>query len=141
MLSQIVTLVPETLRLHTCNQILAALSLAQPYESIDESDAHIILIDAHRERMRLLNAWTLQVEEFSERNTPPYAILSHTWGDQEILLHDIQSGNAQSLKGFSKVEGCCKQAQNDGLQYVVSCVPAQIDTCIHIIFSGSMRVA
>lgn len=69
--------------------------------------------------MRLLNAWTLRVEEFAEPNTPPYAILSHTWGSQEVLLHDIGTKKAETLKGYPKIIGCCEQAKQDGFAYVV----------------------
>ena len=40
--------------------------------------------------MRLLNAKTLQLEEFpDERDAHPYANLSHTWGDNEVSLQDL----------------------------------------------------
>jgi len=70
--------------------------------------------------MRLLNVRTLQIKEFSDRETPSYAILSHTWGEEEVLLQDIEGGRARSLNGYSKIAGCCEQAKNDGLGYVVS---------------------
>lgn len=70
--------------------------------------------------MRLLNVETLLVEEFNVRNTPSYAILSHTWGDEEVRLQDMWAGRASSLKGYTKMLGCCEQARNDGLEYVVS---------------------
>jgi hypothetical protein len=37
--------------------------------------------------MRLINTHTLELEEFVGR-TPPYAILSHTWGSDEVTLQD-----------------------------------------------------
>lgn len=70
--------------------------------------------------MRLLNAWTLKIEEFGARKTPPYAILSHTWGEGEVLLQDIQAGREKALKGYPKIAGCCKQAREDGFEHVVS---------------------
>ncbi|SPO03566.1 uncharacterized protein DNG_06249 [Cephalotrichum gorgonifer] len=73
--------------------------------------------------MRLLNVETLVVEEFHVRNTPSYAILSHTWGEEEVTLQDIWAGRASLLKGYTKILGCCKQARDDGFQYV------WIDTC------------
>lgn len=40
--------------------------------------------------MRLLNTRTLRLEYFHDQNTAPkYAILSHTWGDDEILFADL----------------------------------------------------
>lgn len=34
--------------------------------------------------MRLLNATTLEFKWFSDEALPPYVILSHTWGNEEI---------------------------------------------------------
>jgi hypothetical protein len=47
-------------------------------------------------RMRLLNARTLQLEEFfnNPRGIPDYAILSHTWGAEEVTLEDMRNGSA-----------------------------------------------
>ena len=40
--------------------------------------------------MRLLNAHTLHFESFfSDDQTPSYAILSHTWGDEEVSYQDM----------------------------------------------------
>lgn len=39
--------------------------------------------------MRLLNASTLEFESFYEHTVPPYAILSHTWGAQEISYQEM----------------------------------------------------
>ena len=41
--------------------------------------------------MRLLNVQTLALEEFTPNSTPLYAILSHTWGEEEVLLRDIKT--------------------------------------------------
>ena len=78
--------------------------------------------------MRLLNVSTLKLELFMgpERSIPPYAILSHTWGDSEIVFDDIQSLSTAALKenpGFDKVFQTCLQAQRDHFDYV------WIDTC------------
>jgi hypothetical protein len=40
--------------------------------------------------MRLLNSTTYQMKEFYGWSTPPYAILSHTWGDDEVSFQDMQ---------------------------------------------------
>ncbi|KAK0649253.1 hypothetical protein B0T16DRAFT_409711 [Cercophora newfieldiana] len=41
--------------------------------------------------MRLINIDTLEMKEFFEHNTPRYAVLSHTWGDEEISFQDWQT--------------------------------------------------
>jgi len=49
--------------------------------------------------MRLLNTRTLKLESFNESDIPPYAILSHTWGDDEVLFRDVVSGTIESWGG------------------------------------------
>jgi hypothetical protein len=78
--------------------------------------------------MRLLHSTNLVLEEFTGSDTPPYAILSHRWGRQEITFEDIRAG--KSLKnlfatqkrtkseGWFKINGCCKQAKLDGYDWV-----------------------
>jgi hypothetical protein len=54
---------------------------------------------------------------------PPYAILSHTWGEDEVSLQDLQGGSAESKAGYEKTEACFKLALADGFKY------AWVDTC------------
>ena len=58
-------------------------------------------------------------------NIPPYAILSHTWGDddQEVTFQDIQEHAGQHKAGYRKLTFCGAQAASDGLQYF------WVDTC------------
>ncbi len=72
--------------------------------------------------MRLLNTTTLTLSEFV-RDIPPYAILSHTWGDEEVSHQEIGCAERDKKKGFAKILGCCQLARNDGLEW------AWIDTC------------
>ncbi|KAF1953716.1 HET-domain-containing protein [Byssothecium circinans] len=72
--------------------------------------------------MRLLNTYTLEVEEF-QADFPEYVILSHTWGGEEVTLRDLQSPAASTKKGFTKLKRCCEKAASDGFHYV------WIDTC------------
>ena len=71
--------------------------------------------------------WT---EDLLDAQVPPYAILSHTWGDQEVTYKDLQSyedtgGFAEQLKeGSRKIEFCAEQAKRDGLSHF------WIDTCM-----------
>ena len=41
--------------------------------------------------MRLINVETLQLHSFSHYETPPYIILSHTWGQEEISLQEWEA--------------------------------------------------
>ncbi|KAI0471954.1 heterokaryon incompatibility protein-domain-containing protein [Xylariaceae sp. FL0804] len=77
--------------------------------------------------MRLLHTTELLVQDFNG-DVPPYAILSHTWGDEELSFSDMEDGrkdgrSLRSLKGWQKITQCCKQAISDGFEYV------WIDTC------------
>lgn len=77
--------------------------------------------------MRLLNTQTLQLEEFFS-SIPPYAILSHCWGIDEVTFEEVyslpESKNVIKHKaGWRKVVACCQQTLQEGFQYV------WIDTC------------
>ncbi|KAK1755475.1 hypothetical protein QBC47DRAFT_190068 [Echria macrotheca] len=82
--------------------------------------------------MRLLHAETFKLKSFAGDATPPYAILSHTWGEdhEEWTLERIQAWEktgAQNGKLWSalpnKILGCCRRARKDKLSYV------WIDSC------------
>jgi hypothetical protein len=74
--------------------------------------------------MRLLNTSTGLSEEFIGTNIPAYAILSHTWGEEEVSFKDMTTEPSyRSKKGYAKISMTCQLAQADELQY------AWIDTC------------
>lgn len=73
--------------------------------------------------MRLLDSKTLKLSEFSEPNFPPYAILSHTWTDDEVSFQDIQGDACKTKAGYEKIKRCCDLAAADGFEY------AWVDTC------------
>lgn len=61
--------------------------------------------------------------ESTSGEAPSYAILSHTWGKEEVLFHDMNSDPAWSKAGWKKLEFCASQAEADGLKYF------WVDTC------------
>ncbi|OQE17250.1 hypothetical protein PENSTE_c021G01308 [Penicillium steckii] len=65
----------------------------------------------------------LEISQFSDHGIPPYAILSHTWGDDELTLDKLNESDAKGKAGYVKIERCCDIARADGLNYV------WIDTC------------
>lgn len=78
--------------------------------------------------MRLLRAGDsgeLSLVEYTGKDTPRYAILSHTWGadSDEITFKDIAEGGGKSKLGYRKLSFCAKQAASDGLQLF------WVDTC------------
>jgi hypothetical protein len=80
--------------------------------------------------MRLLRTDKLQLVEFLGEDIPPYAILSHTWAEEEVSLQDVQQGLAQSRRGYDKVAGACALAIQDGFDYIVAIQP-YLACCIH----------
>ncbi|KAM5341358.1 hypothetical protein ACJ41O_014389 [Fusarium nematophilum] len=73
--------------------------------------------------MRLINTKSLKLRRFTSR-PPPYAILSHTWGRQEVSFGDFQNvQRRRRQQGFAKIQSTCLQARRDGLEY------AWVDTC------------
>ena len=87
--------------------------------------------------MRLLNVSTRQLEHFNSEHDVPggYAILSHTWGEEEVTYEDLPCGKSAPQKhGYRKVEFACLQTLEDDLSYV------WIDTCecTNMIFVGDM---
>lgn len=56
-------------------------------------------------------------------NVPFYAILSHRWGQEEVSLQDLKSGEAERKAGYDKIKNACSQAVAHGLDYI------WIDTC------------
>ncbi|KAL2066398.1 hypothetical protein VTL71DRAFT_2469 [Oculimacula yallundae] len=84
--------------------------------------------------MRLLHTATLKLEEFlasspidklGVRRIPEYAILSHTWGQEELSYQDMTGDRtiAEQKAGFNKVRDSCWQARSNGYEYI------WIDTC------------
>lgn len=76
--------------------------------------------------MRLLRferSGELSLTEYFDPHIPPYAILSHTWGENEIIFNDIQAGTYLDKTGYNKIRFCGEQAARDGLQHF------WVDTC------------
>ena len=56
---------------------------------------------------------------------PPYAVLSHTWGNdgEELTFEDLEKGVGTDKAGHQKLVFCSKQAKKDDLQFF------WMDTC------------
>ncbi|KAH7349154.1 heterokaryon incompatibility protein-domain-containing protein, partial [Pyrenochaeta sp. MPI-SDFR-AT-0127] len=66
---------------------------------------------------------TLAFTDFGRQKPPPYAILSHTWGEEEVTFQDLTYGTYTNTAGFKKIAFCGEQAAKDGLKYF------WVDTC------------
>lgn len=73
--------------------------------------------------MRLLNTSTLELRNFYNDEIPLYAILSHTWGEDEITFQDLEKPDTWQRPAYSKLTSCCALALRDGWEYI------WIDTC------------
>ena len=87
--------------------------------------------------MWLVNCNTLKLENFIGSNIPAYAILSHTWEEDEVSFQELdglcpgsplptflrQDIYESTPKGYHKIYETCRLALERGLQY------AWIDTC------------
>jgi hypothetical protein len=58
-------------------------------------------------------------------NIPSYAILSHTWrdDDEEVTFKDLTEGFGKTKVGYRKIQFCAEQAARDSLQHF------WVDTC------------
>jgi hypothetical protein len=64
--------------------------------------------------------------DWTGKQPPAYAILSHTWATdsrEEVSFQDVEAGSGKSKAGWKKIEFCAEKAAADGLRYF------WIDTC------------
>ncbi|KAI1613042.1 heterokaryon incompatibility protein-domain-containing protein [Exophiala viscosa] len=91
--------------------------------------------------MRLINTHTGEFRTFWDSQRPHYAILSHTWGDEEVsyldylfltsnlpvtsvgVIHALLKTPRADSAGIRKIRNCCKLAKSRGYDWV------WIDTC------------
>lgn len=74
--------------------------------------------------MWLINCRALTLEWFEHAEAPPYAILSHTWGDDEVSFHDFKSTDTrEDRQGWRKIDLTCRQTLEHHLGY------AWVDCC------------
>ncbi|KAH6877061.1 heterokaryon incompatibility protein-domain-containing protein [Thelonectria olida] len=105
--------------------------------------------------MRLINAQTLALEEYFGDQIPQYAILSHTWRDEEATFqawNDDYYGNQGSVqrcaKGYRKVRTACSKAREQSIQYMwvdTNCInkdsSAELSEAINSMFTWYQRAA
>ncbi|MDI1489141.1 MAG: hypothetical protein OHK93_008419 [Ramalina farinacea] len=75
--------------------------------------------------MHLLHTSRLELQEFIGDDIPKYAILSHTWGDQEVLFRHVWEKDFPpgASMGSRKIRNACALAVKDGWEYI------WVDTC------------
>jgi hypothetical protein len=60
---------------------------------------------------------------FADKIPQKYAILSHTWEEEEVTFEDLRDGTGVEKAGYEKIRFCGEQARRDGLEYF------WVDTC------------
>ncbi|KAK5636615.1 hypothetical protein RRF57_012327 [Xylaria bambusicola] len=73
--------------------------------------------------MRLLHTTTRTLHTFTDKTIPRYAILSHTWQENEVTFQDMNLAVAEKMLGYRKVDMACSVSAARGFQYV------WLDTC------------
>ncbi|KAI0148798.1 heterokaryon incompatibility protein-domain-containing protein [Xylariaceae sp. FL1272] len=102
--------------------------------------------------MWLVNSGTWELRDFiSHEQVPPYAILSHTWGSEEVLFRDwtsLPQEELEKMKGYQKIAYCCRQACSEGLEWVwidTVCIDktssAELSEAINSMFQWYRRAA
>ncbi|KUI67849.1 Vegetative incompatibility protein HET-E-1 [Cytospora mali] len=76
--------------------------------------------------MWLINTTTLRLEFVLKPESQPYAILSHTWEEEEVTFQEMANLEmAQKKKGFMKIKKTCQLAQERQPPLLY----AWVDTC------------
>ncbi|KAK3381184.1 heterokaryon incompatibility protein-domain-containing protein [Podospora didyma] len=111
----------------------------------------ISALDAQQNYLRL---WTMRLlyhddagkvrltEDLLNGNIPRYAILSHTWGSEEVVFADIKDSTGESKTGFAKIKFCGHQAQLDGLKYFwvdICCIEKSNNTELQEVINSMFR--
>lgn len=105
--------------------------------------------------MHLINTKTLALEQFFGTQIPEYAILSHTWGDEEVTFQAWQDGSyrdplfsSKYTKGRQKIENACSKTRQMSLRYLwvdTNCInkesSAEISEAINSMFAWYRRSA
>ncbi|KAE9381065.1 HET-domain-containing protein [Stipitochalara longipes BDJ] len=97
--------------------------------------------------MRLINVHTMELEEYFDEEIPPYAILSHTWGKEEVSFQEwtslfrhrklekrfgksieymfagLELDTIHERSGYSKIVRCAEEARSNSINYI------WVDTC------------
>lgn len=90
----------------------------------------------------------LILRDFTGRDVPAYAILSHTWSEEEVSFQEIEAGTGKNKRGWKKIEFCARQAAADGLRYLwidSSCIDrknaVELSTAINSMFRWYQKAA
>ena len=75
--------------------------------------------------MRLLNVYTLELEDFTGRFIPNYCILSHRWGEDEVSYKDYRKGSKKYGAGYHKIVDFCAFVKRRFAQFYLGLVSGE----------------
>ncbi|KAH8598500.1 kinesin light chain 1 [Bisporella sp. PMI_857] len=74
--------------------------------------------------LKRLSGGDLELISVNDNDSPPYAILSHTWTEgQEVTYNELVAGTGKNKTGYAKIRFCVNKAAEDGIKY------SWVDTC------------
>ncbi|KAF7619728.1 hypothetical protein AFLA_001350 [Aspergillus flavus NRRL3357] len=73
--------------------------------------------------MRLLNVHTLLLEEFNESKAPPYAILSHTWGEVPANKPSVTNSSTSGLTPVVSTKAAAPNSRNRSIPCFADPIP------------------
>jgi Heterokaryon incompatibility protein (HET) len=99
--------------------------------------------------MRLIHTETLELDEYFGDNIPTYAILSHTWGKEEVSYQDWhQVGQRSVKKGYRKILASCHVARDLSIDHIwvdTNCInkenSSELSEAINSMFAWYQRSA
>jgi hypothetical protein len=62
-------------------------------------------------------------EDLTGKNIPKYAILSHTWGSEEVTFKDMTYSTEKGKTNYGQIRFCAERAGRESLQHF------WVDTC------------
>ncbi|KAK1851775.1 Vegetative incompatibility protein HET-E-1-like protein 3 [Colletotrichum chrysophilum] len=76
--------------------------------------------------MRLLSTADLTLHTFPDDAIPQYSILSHTWGDEEVLFHEMlnPTDEIRGRAGYKEIQKCAEISRK-----IWDCDFTWVDTC------------
>jgi hypothetical protein len=98
--------------------------------------------------LSLLPSGDFTLTTFDDHEPPPYAILSHTWGEEEVIYQELVGGLGKEKFGYAKLGFCGERAAADSIRYFwvdTCCInkqdSAELDTAINSMFRWYQRAA
>ncbi|KAH8586097.1 heterokaryon incompatibility protein-domain-containing protein [Bisporella sp. PMI_857] len=74
--------------------------------------------------LKRLSGGDFELISVNDDDSPPYAILSHTWTDgQEVTYNELVASTGKGKTGYAKIRFCVNRAAEDGIEY------SWVDTC------------